>query len=104
MTPMDLKAAVTRGVALTIVGVLGVLITHYLVFFWVPTESAQGIVQRIFSIHVPAAWIAEMAFCICALASAAYLWLGDDRADAAAVAAAEGGLVFGVILLIAGPL
>lgn len=101
---MDLRKASRLGVALTTLGILGVLVVHWMVFFWVPTESAQGIIQRIFYVHVPAAWIAELAFGLTALASAAYLWLGDDRADAAAVAAAEGGLVFGMLLLIAGPL
>ena len=45
-----------------------------------------------------------MAVGISALASLAYLWLEDERADAAAVAAAEGALVFGAILLTSGPL
>jgi heme exporter protein C len=101
---MDLKAAATRGVALTVVGVLGVLVTLWLVFFWVPTESAQGIVQRIFYIHVPAAWVGFLAFAIVALCSAVYLWLGDDRLDLAARSAAEGGFVFISIMLTSGPL
>lgn len=101
---MKLGTARTLGVTLGLVGVAGVLFTHWLVFFWVPTEAVQGIAQRIFYIHVPAAWVAEMAFGITALCGAAYLWLGDEKADAAAVAAAEGGLYFGVILLTAGPL
>ena len=75
-----------------------------MVVYWVPTEAEQGIVQRIFYIHVPAAWTTFVAFGVVALASAAYLWLEDERADAAAVAAAEGGLVFGAIMLISGPL
>lgn len=64
----------------------------------------MGLVQRIFYVHVPAAWITFLAFGLAALASAAYLWLEDERADAAAVAAAEGGLVFGAIMLVSGPL
>lgn len=92
------------GLVLVAAGVATILLMHWMVVFWVPTEASQGIVQRIFYIHVPAAWTTFLAFGVVALASAAYLWLEDERADAAAVAAAEGGLVFGAIMLISGPL
>ncbi len=85
-------------------GFAGVLVLHALVFFWVPTEAEQGIVQRIFYVHVPAAWTGFMAAGVAALASAVYLWLGDRRLDSAAVSAAEGALVFLTIMLISGPL
>ncbi len=92
------------GTVLAVVGVLGVLILHWLVFFWVPTEASQGVIQRIFYIHVPSAWVAFLAFGIVALCSAVYLWLGDERVDQAAAAAAEGGMVFTTIVLLTGPL
>ena len=92
------------GLVLVSAGVATILLVHWMVVFWVPTEAAQGIVQRIFYIHVPAAWTTFVAFGVVALASAAYLWLEEERADAAAVAAAEGGLIFGAIMLISGPL
>lgn len=84
------------------VGLSGLVLWQ--VFFWVPTEVTQGVVQRIFYIHVPAAWVAFLAFGIVALTSAVYLWLKDERADMAAVAAAEGGMVFTTIVLVTGPL
>lgn len=92
------------GLVLVWAGVAAILLMHWMVAFWVPTEAAQGVVQRIFYVHVPAAWTTFLAFGIVALASAAYLWLHDERADAAAVAAGEGGLVFGAIMLTSGPL
>jgi heme exporter protein C len=64
----------------------------------------MGVVQRIFYIHVPAAWVAFFAFGIVAICSAVYLWLRDERADMAAVAAAEGGMLFTTIVLVTGPL
>jgi len=64
----------------------------------------MGIAQRIFYIHVPAAWVAFMAFGIVAICSAIYLWLKDERLDIAAVAAAEGGMLFTSIVLLTGPL
>ena len=90
--------------ALTAAGVATTLGGHWMMAFWVPTEAAQGVVQRIFYVHVPAAWTCFLAIGIAALASAAYLWLRDERADAAAVAAAEGAVVFGAIMLVSGPL
>lgn len=92
------------GLVLVWAGVAAILLMHWMVAFWVPTEAAQGVVQRIFYVHVPAAWTTFLAFGIVALASAAYLWLHDERADAAAVAAGEGGLIFGAIMLTSGPL
>jgi len=94
----------TAGLLLVWAGIAAILLMHWMVVFWVPTEAAQGVVQRIFYVHVPGAWTTFLAFGIVALASAAYLWLEDERADAAAVAAAEGGLIFGAIMLISGPL
>jgi heme exporter protein C len=90
--------------ALTGVGIALGLLLLWQVFFWVPTEALQGVAQRIFYIHLPAAWVAFLAFGIVAFASAVYLWLGDERADMAAVAAAEGGMVFTTIVLLTGPL
>jgi heme exporter protein C len=50
------------------------------------------------------AWITVLAFGVAASAGAMYLWRGDDRADALALSAAEGGLYTGVATLIAGSL
>lgn len=80
------------------------LLLHWQVFFWVATERTMGVAQRIFYIHVPAAWVAFLAFGIVALCSAVYLWLRDERLDWAAVSAAEGGMVFTTLVLLSGPL
>ncbi len=93
--------------AVGVLGTLGVatfIMLYWMVFFYVPTESTMGIVQRIFYIHVPAWWVAFLAFAIVGLCSAVYLWLGDERLDRAAVTAAEAGMVFTTIGLLTGPL
>lgn len=92
------------GTALTVLGLLGVMLVYGLSFFWVSTEATQGIVQRIFYVHVPAAWTSFLAFGLCALTSGMYLWLRDERLDRAALSAAEGGMVFATIMLSTGPL
>ena len=40
-----------------------------LIFVVVPTERTQGIVQRIFYVHVPSAWAAFAGFLVVAVAS-----------------------------------
>jgi len=88
----------------TMVGLVLVVVLHWMVFFWVNTEATMGIVQRIFYVHVPAMWVAFLAFGIAALCSAIYLWLRDERLDMVAVAAAEGGMIFTTAGLITGML
>ena len=101
---MSLTRIRWMGVLLGAAGVAGVLVLHWQVFFWVGTERTMGIVQRIFYVHLPAAWVTFLAFGITALCGAAYLWLRDERLDWAAQSSAEGGLVFGAAMLTSGPL
>jgi heme exporter protein C len=106
MQPENLSMKGTRvGAALlAVLAAAGVLTALYMVFFYAPTESTMGIVQRIFYVHVPSAWVAFLAFGIVALCSLGYLWLRDERLDAIAVSAAELGTVFTTIVLLTGPL
>jgi heme exporter protein C len=90
--------------ALSVLAAAAMTWSLYLVFFYVPTERTMGVVQRIFYIHLPSAWVAFLAFGIVALCSAGYLWLRDERLDAIAVAAAELGIVFTTAVLLTGPL
>jgi heme exporter protein C len=92
------------ALSLTLLGVAGIGVLLWQVFFWVNTEATMGVVQRIFYIHVPSMWVAFQAFFIAALCSAVYLWLRDERLDMAAVAACETGLVFTFAGLISGSL
>ena len=92
------------GAVLGFLGLALMLVLHWQVFYWVATERTMGVVQRIFYIHVPSAWVAFFAFGIVAICSAVYLWLKDERLDMAAVAAAEGGMLFTTIVLLTGPL
>jgi heme exporter protein C len=72
--------------------------------FFTPLEARQGAAQKIFYIHVPAAWIAFLAFGLVAIASAVFLWLRDQRLDQFAESSAEVGVVFTTVVLITGPL
>lgn len=101
---MSIAGIRRTGVVLAALGLVGLGVVYWLSFFWVSTEAAQGIAQRIFYVHPPAAWTSFLAFGIAALTSGMYLWLRDERLDWAASSAAEGGMVFATIMLTTGPL
>lgn len=69
-----------------------------------PLEAKQGAAQKIFYLHVPAAWVAFLAFFLVAVSSAVYLWLRDTRLDLFAESSAEVGVIFTTVVLITGPL
>lgn len=98
----------TRGRAfgwLFWVAVLAVLATGVRVFFFTPTEAVQGPAQKIFYVHVPAAFTAlYLAFALMALASVLFLWLRDPKLDRVAASSAEVGLAFTTVVLVTGPL
>jgi heme exporter protein C len=103
--PFESMKGTRRWAALfSVLAAATLLAAFWMIFFYVPTERSMGIVQRIFYVHVPTAWVAFMAFGIVALCSAGYLWLRDERLDAIAVSAAELGTVFTTAVLITGPL
>ena len=74
------------------------------IFLWVPTEKEMGIVQRIFYFHVPSAISAFVAFFLVFIASIQYLRTREEKWDRLALSAAELGVMFGLIVLISGPL
>ena len=71
---------------------------------YTPVERTQGLAQKIFYLHVPAAVWAETAMVLVGLASIFYLFLKDPRLDRFAAASAEAGTVFAAIVLTTGPI
>jgi heme exporter protein C len=69
-----------------------------------PYESTMGLVQKIFYFHVPSAMTMFTAAFVCGVASAIYLFGRKPQADRVALAAAELTVVFGIVVLISGPL
>jgi heme exporter protein C len=69
-----------------------------------PHESTMGLVQKIFYFHVPAAMTMFLSAFVCGTASAVYLFGRRSAADRVALAAAELTVLFGIIVLISGPL
>jgi len=80
------------------------IVALYLIFMVVPSERDQGIVQRIFYVHVPSAWTAFLGFFVVCGASLLFLWRGTDVWDRIAKASAEVGMVFCTLVLLTGPI
>ena len=83
---------------------VGLLTTGLLGLVVVPPDAAQGDVQRLMYVHVPAAWLAFTSFTVVFAASLAYLRTGRIRWDRVAVASAEIGVLFCVLTLLLGSL
>ncbi len=71
-----------------------------------PKDEVQGDAQRLMYLHVPAAWIAYLAFGITSLGSALWLWPRTRATvwDRIAGASAELGVIFTALTLILGSL
>src|SRR5207247_2217193 len=67
-------------------------------------ESSMGIVSKILYFHAPSGMVMLLSAIVCGVASAIYLWRKDPRADRVAIAAAELTALFGLIVIVTGPL
>jgi len=98
------SATVRRGLWLSIVALVLLAGVYLLALRFTPVEARQGMAQKIFYLHVPAAWCALLAFSLVGIASALYLWLHDPRLDRFAASSAEVGVAFSAVMLTTGPI
>ena len=86
--------------------IVTVLLFGYAPFLIVnaPYESTMGLVQKIFYFHVPSAIAMFLSAFVAGIASAVFLFGKKRSADRVALAAAELTIVFGLIVLVSGPL
>jgi heme exporter protein C len=73
-----------------------------LAIFYAPPDAVQGVVQKIFYLHVPAAIAAYLCFATVLVGGLVYLWNESPTADRLARAGAEVGLVFTTVVLVMG--
>ena len=106
MDPANLKAdrIIRSGLRLSGAAFLGLLLVYVLALGYTPVEARQGVAQKIFYLHVPAAWSALLAFSLVGVTGALYLWLQDPRLDRFAAASAEVGVAFSAVMLTTGPI
>jgi heme exporter protein C len=87
-----------------IAAALAVAAVYVRVIWFTPAEATQGLAQKIYYLHLPAALNAYIAFGVVAVTSVVYLWLRDPRADRVAESSAEVGLLFTTVVLTTGPI
>ena len=106
MTPELLAATriVRRGQVLTALGLLAATAVYVIALCYTPVEVRQGLAQKIFYVHAPAAWGALVAFAVVGIVSILYLWLQDERLDLFAASSAEVGIAFSLVMLTTGPI
>src|SRR5919112_6498550 len=98
------RRLVRRGLRLSGAGLVGLGLVYAIALGYTPIEARQGLAQKIFYLHVPAAWSSLLAFSLVGLASVLYLWLHDPRLDRFAAASAEVGVAFSAVMLTTGPI
>jgi len=69
-----------------------------------PIERMQGPAQKIFYVHVPAAWATMLAMALVGIASILFLLVKDHRYDRFAESSAEVGTAFSLVMLTTGPI
>jgi heme exporter protein C len=80
------------------------LLCLYAIFIYAPIEKTMGVVQKIFYLHLPLAFLSFLAFLIVFIASILYLYKRDIRWDILAHSSAEVGVIFCSLVLITGPI
>lgn len=99
--PRATPALVDKWIIAAAVAVAAVYVR---VIWFTPPEATQGLAQKIYYLHLPAALNAYIAFGVVAVMSIVYLWLRDPRVDRVAESSAEVGLLFTTVVLTTGPI
>jgi heme exporter protein C len=97
--PRTLGFSVLAGVTALLLS-----LTLYWGFIVAPNELQMGLVYKILFFHAPSAYAMYIGFGLCALGSAVYLAKRSDGWEALAVAGAEVGLLFALVVMVTGPL
>lgn len=92
------------GRRLTVLGLVLLAGIYVRALAFTPVERFQGPAQKIFYLHVPAAWSAMLAMGLVGLSSILYLLMRDARYDRFAEASAEVGTAFSLVMLTTGPI
>lgn len=99
---LDLPRAADWRAGVIGLGAVLAALGMYLATLGAPTERTMGHAQRIFYVHVPAAWAGFLAFGVVFVASIGYLWTRRRGWDLAAHASTEVGVVFTTLAIASG--
>ena len=67
-------------------------------------EQSMGLISKILYFHAPSGMLMLLSAIVCGVASALYLWRKSPAADRVAIASAELTALFGLIVIVTGPL
>jgi heme exporter protein C len=87
---------------MTLASVAALAAAFALVFAYAPTDADQGLIQKIFYLHVPLAIVALCGFIAAGLMGVAYLRTGDRRWDVRSYVAIHLSIVFAIGVLATG--
>ena len=87
---------------MSILAVVGMVITIGAIFLFAPVELNMGNVQRLFYFHVGSAWVGAMVFGVALVCGVLYLWRGRRVFDTVSLASVEVGLVFLSMAIVGG--
>lgn len=100
---LDVSRA-SRFYLLCLATAAGFALAPYLVFIVAPQEPTMGLIQKVFYFHVPCAWAMFLGALLAGGAGARYLFTAGRQGEALGTAAAELAVLFGLLVLITGPL
>jgi heme exporter protein C len=95
---------VRRGGVITLPAVTAaaLLVAYSLVFFYAPVEADQGIVQKIFYLHVPLAIVTLGGFVAAAVTALMFLRTGERKWDLRSYVCVHISLILGMVALVTG--
>lgn len=96
--------SIRRNQVLLATTLLVAAINLWLIYQVAPIVPEQEMAQKIFYYHVPLAWNAFLSYLVVAIASVIYLRTRNPRWDAWALAGAEVGTLFALLILVTGPI
>jgi heme exporter protein C len=99
---VDARIGSARGVGAGALALLALWLG--LVVGYAPIEQVQGIVQKIFYVHIPAIIPTYFGFLLTAVGGVGYLRTRRESWDQLAVSGAEVGVVFCTLMLVVGPI
>ena len=86
----------------TLVTALAMFAAFTLISVYAPQEKSMGVIQKIFYLHVPLAWVTILAFLVIFVCSILFLAKGNILYDNIARSSAKIGFIFNSLMLLSG--
>lgn len=87
-----------------LLGISALLLAAWMIFFYAPIEASQGLVQKIFYVHVASAFVMYVGFFIGFVAGLMYLWERKSFWEDLQATGIELGFLFCLCVLTTGPI